>query len=323
MKLFRFLLSQKNILFGFLFLSSVPVFLVNCQKAALTGVEPVQSSQPIPHNPSISKISLKKNLLTITGENLENPTSIKIQELSQTAQPLNVQSSSSTSLVATTSSALLLKLNTVYSVLVSTSYGDTTASFTVDLSNVSAGSFSVGASYLTVTANGSVGIGTAAPPDGVVLAISSDGGSGTSVMIPKGTTSTRPAVPLKGMIRYNTDLDKFEFYDSSGWYSLNQASTVKCNSQYITSSSVSGAGVGMCTGLMQATILNTNTVSSVAFADGNTSSTSGCAAENVDYPGTLVTILTTGITKCNKRCKIVANCDANGQWVSPTVTLAP
>lgn len=37
------------------------------------------------------------------------------------------------------------------------------------------------------------------------------------VLIPKGTTSDRPASPIHGHMRYNTDLNEFEFYQNSAW----------------------------------------------------------------------------------------------------------
>lgn len=37
-----------------------------------------------------------------------------------------------------------------------------------------------------------------------------------AVLVPKGTTAERPAVPIDGMIRFNTDIGTFEFYQA-GW----------------------------------------------------------------------------------------------------------
>ena len=38
-----------------------------------------------------------------------------------------------------------------------------------------------------------------------------------AVVLPKGTTDQRPASPVTGMIRFNTTLDKTEYYSSTGW----------------------------------------------------------------------------------------------------------
>jgi len=44
----------------------------------------------------------------------------------------------------------------------------------------------------------------AAPPTGAIV-------------IPVGTTAQRPAVPVTGMIRYNTTVPQFEIYNGSAW----------------------------------------------------------------------------------------------------------
>jgi hypothetical protein len=38
-----------------------------------------------------------------------------------------------------------------------------------------------------------------------------------SMIIPKGGTADRPDQPVPGSVRYNTDEDKFEFYDGLEW----------------------------------------------------------------------------------------------------------
>lgn len=44
----------------------------------------------------------------------------------------------------------------------------------------------------------------------------------TATILPRGTTAQRPSSPKNGMIRYNTDLSKVEFYSAytSSWTSL-------------------------------------------------------------------------------------------------------
>jgi len=41
--------------------------------------------------------------------------------------------------------------------------------------------------------------------------------SNNVVLIPKGTTAQRPATPVNGHFRYNTDDDRFEVYESGAW----------------------------------------------------------------------------------------------------------
>lgn len=50
---------------------------------------------------------------------------------------------------------------------------------------------------------------------GVANNISLPGDQG--ITIPVGNTSTRPLSPTVGQIRYNTDINNFEIYKSSGW----------------------------------------------------------------------------------------------------------
>jgi len=45
-------------------------------------------------------------------------------------------------------------------------------------------------------------------------------GNTGAVMIPKGTTVQRPAVIVDGLLRYNTDTNKFEGVQSGEWVNL-------------------------------------------------------------------------------------------------------
>lgn len=45
------------------------------------------------------------------------------------------------------------------------------------------------------------------------------------MLIPKGTTAQRPAVPVAGEIRYNTTLNQFEGYTNGAWGSLGGGAT--------------------------------------------------------------------------------------------------
>jgi len=50
------------------------------------------------------------------------------------------------------------------------------------------------------------------------------GGTGY-LLIPKGTTAERPAVPVEGEIRYNTTTDQFEGYQGGAWGQLGGGAT--------------------------------------------------------------------------------------------------
>ncbi|MES2765121.1 MAG: hypothetical protein V4642_04590 [Bacteroidota bacterium] len=68
------------------------------------------------------------------------------------------------------------------------------------------------ANQITVTdGNGAVANPTLAITDNPILP-----GSG-SVTIPSGTDGTRPGSPVNGMMRYNTDSARFEFYQNNQW----------------------------------------------------------------------------------------------------------
>jgi len=49
-------------------------------------------------------------------------------------------------------------------------------------------------------------------------------GSGGVIAIPRGPTSTRPAIPSEGMIRYNTQFQGVEVYDGTNWLCYTTAS---------------------------------------------------------------------------------------------------
>jgi hypothetical protein len=316
------LLSRKQIFVAMFFLIFFQLFFVGCKQASLSGIEPVKpapSVVPTPKYPAVSQIALNKTTITLTGENLANPTNVQIQAAGGTAQTLSVVSSTATSIVANTSSAILVKLNTVYSILVTTAEGATTSTFTVDLTNITAGAFSVGTNYLVVASDGRIGMGTAAPTAGVTLDVASAGASASAIIIPRDTTANRPATGVAGMMRYNTTTNRFEVYETTSW--LNITPDTKCASQYLTYPSVT-TSVSLCIALMPSAAANTNNVAAVNNSDTTTSDFGTCGAANNAYPGILVGLGTTS-SSCKKRCTITAHCDANGQWVSPVVSLAP
>jgi hypothetical protein len=50
-------------------------------------------------------------------------------------------------------------------------------------------------------------------------------GGNEFMLIPKGTTAQRPAVPVNGQIRYNTDTAQFEGYQGGAWGQLGGGAT--------------------------------------------------------------------------------------------------
>jgi hypothetical protein len=62
--------------------------------------------------------------------------------------------------------------------------------------------------------SGNVGIGTSSPAAALDVALT---GGNSAIVVPRDSTANRPASGLNGMIRYNTDISAFEFYQSGAW----------------------------------------------------------------------------------------------------------
>ena len=113
-----------------------------------------------------------------------------------------------TNVTGTNSSALFINAGAVPSILYS--YGLRVNAQTGAANN-----------YAAVFLGGAVGIGTTTPNAGSVLDLGSASGTAFSSMIlPTGTTGTRPTTPVDGMLRYNSGTPGLEAYYSGNWQSL-------------------------------------------------------------------------------------------------------
>ena len=76
--------------------------------------------------------------------------------------------------------------------------------------------------FRTDAGSDTVLISTATATAGATLKVDST----DSILIPVGTTVQRPGTPATGMIRFNTTVDAFEFYDSNSWTTAGSDFTV-------------------------------------------------------------------------------------------------
>ena len=98
----------------------------------------------------------------------------------------------------------------------------------------------------TITSNDANGnIIISAPGTGTVQITGTD-----AMLIPTGNTAARPASPIQGYIRFNTDLNLFEYYDGSQWLVPGQATITSAlitpdgtSNTYSVSGNVSAAGL--------------------------------------------------------------------------------
>jgi hypothetical protein len=106
--------------------------------------------------------------------------------------------------------------------------GTTTPKSALDV----AGGHSVGAGYAGITAaptngmivQGVVGIGTSSPATGAALDLSANTTTANSTLVlPVGTTGTRPITGINGMMRYNSTTPAIEGYIGNSWLALGTA----------------------------------------------------------------------------------------------------
>ena len=85
-------------------------------------------------------------------------------------------------------------------------------STTPSLSYVSLGNNTTNSAMLNVLGNGNVGIGSTNPVVALDIGQKTDG-----LLLPRGATSQRPASPVNGTLRYNSDSSAVEVYQNSVW----------------------------------------------------------------------------------------------------------
>ena len=158
---------------------------------------------------------------------------------------------------------------------------------------------------------GNIGVKTATPTAGASLHINST----DSMIIPSGTTAQRPASPAGGMTRFNTTLDKMEFYSGNEWLIAGADFTI------ITADSFDGDGSVVAFTLSESTTTAGCIVSinGVVQDPGSSYSVSGTTLTFTEAPETGdnidVRILTTTAT--------IEGADSADKWTAArTITLA-
>lgn len=155
-------------------------------------------------------------------------------------------------------------------------------------------------------------IGNVAPNSGAFTTLSATNDVSFTgygyVLLPVGATTDRPATPSSGMVRYNTSLNRFEGYSTSGWGTLGGGATgggtnqvfYENNKTITTSYTIGTDNNAMSTGPLTtgasftgdgsiaATTLTVATVTTGVLAIGSILSGSGITA------GTVITALGTG-----------------------------
>lgn len=123
-------------------------------------------------------------------------------------------------------------------------------------------------SFITLSTNAQVGIGTTAPDNSSILDISSNT---SGLLIPRMSTAERDAIasPAIGLMIYNTDSDLFQYFNSASWIIL---TTSKSNRsvKYSNTNTTSNINTGAYTNIPIFGALNWNDDTSLYSASGNT-----------------------------------------------------
>jgi fibronectin-binding autotransporter adhesin len=91
--------------------------------------------------------------------------------------------------------------------------------------------------------NGRVGFLTDTVPAGAIFKVDAN----SSVILPVGNTATRPSPEVAGMLRYNTTISSYEFWDGSKWQTTGSSFTI------ISTDALSGDGSTVAFTLSQST----------------------------------------------------------------------
>lgn len=59
---------------------------------------------------------------------------------------------------------------------------------------------------------------------GAGFEVDTTGTGGSSILIPRDTMANRPTTPVNGMMRYNTDIQRFEIYENGSWKNMSTSS---------------------------------------------------------------------------------------------------
>ena len=143
-----------------------------------------------------------------------------------------------------------------------------------------------------VIANGKTIIGsTSDDATSSILQFNGTGSSFSAITVPRDTTLNRPTVPTNGMIRYNTNLFAFEFYQAGAWVSYGAAGA----GITALTGDITASGNGSVTSTI-ATNAVTNTkaaqMSAFTLKGNNTGSTANASDLSVAQVNTLLSDIT-------------------------------
>ncbi len=148
-----------------------------------------------------------------------------------------------------------------------------------------------GNSSFSINSAGGVGIGTATASTGAALDLSANTTPAlSSVILPVGTTSNRPASGIAGMIRYNSSLSTFEGFNGSNWGSIGGTAGATV---------VKTANYSLLAGDFANTFTNTGATGTVVFTLPSSPAAGFPACFYVDTAQAIEVLLPSGVTLRN------------------------